>query len=333
MKKRIINLIILFIAIILVLYFTLKDNFKSIMIELKQVNILIFIVAIVVFLLSILLRAACLKTFLREYDPSYSLKKAFEMTVIAQFLNGITPFQTGGQPFQVFLLKKEGIRIADSTSALIKDFIAFQISLILIGILALISNISIGLFTANKYLNILIFLGFVVNLIILVILLFISGAKKTGTKVLNKILDFVFKLRITKKLKVSRDELDNSLKRFYEAGTDIRNNKSTLYKGILCHSSSLILQYIIPMIIFYSLGMYKINVIQSITATAFVILIGNFIPIPGATGGIEYGFMQFFGNFIKGPILSGAMLLWRGITYIFGMLIGSVALLLRKDRN
>ena len=61
-------------------------------------------------------------------------------------------------------------------------------------------------------------------------------------------------------------------------------------------------------------------------------LIGNFIPIPGATGGIEYSFLQFFGIFTTGAILTGGMLLWRFVTYFLAMIIGFVALVFRKRR-
>ena len=60
-------------------------------------------------------------------------------------------------------------------------------------------------------------------------------------------------------------------------------------------------------------------------------IIGNFIPNPGATGGIEYSFMQLFGNFATGPILSSAMLLWRAVTYFLAMVIGAFVLLFNKE--
>ena len=88
--------------------------------------------------------------------------------------------------------------------------------------------------------------------------------------------------------------------------------------------------YLIPFIIFRSLGFDGISITESIIATSFVMLIGNIIPIPGATGGIEYGFVQFFGRFIQGPVLSSAMLLWRFVTYFLAMIIGFVCLMFKK---
>ena len=54
-------------------------------------------------------------------------------------------------------------------------------------------------------------------------------------------------------------------------------------------------------------------------------LIGSFVPIPGGTGGLEYGFTQFFGNFISSSKLMAIMLTWRFVTYYLGLFVGAIA--------
>ena len=144
MKNKKLNIGILFIALALVLYFTLKDDFNGIIKELSSVNIWIFLMAIIVFLASLLFKSASLKTFICEHNSCYTLKNAYQLTLIGQFLNGITPFQSGGQPFQIYLLKKDGIRISNSTNAMIKDFIAYQSALSMVGVASLLLNLKLN---------------------------------------------------------------------------------------------------------------------------------------------------------------------------------------------
>ncbi len=331
MKSKKVNLFILFIALVLVLYFTLKDDFSGIIKELKNVNPWLFILSILIVLISLLFKSASLKIFINEYKKEYSLKKSYSLTLIGQFLNGITPFQSGGQPFQVYLLKKDGVRISDSTNAMIKDFVAFQSALILIGIFAILINFKVNVFSKNIYLNGLIFLGFAINTIVLILLLTFSLAKKTGFKLANKLIEILFKLKIVKKLNITEDKINESLKYFYKTGTELKKNKLELFKGIIYNIIHLVLLYLIPLFIFKSMGSNEVSVLGSVVAVAFVMLIGNFIPIPGATGGIEYSFLQFFGSFSKGTILLGAMLLWRLVTYFIPMIIGFITLTLKKE--
>ena len=93
----------------------------------------------------------------------------------------------------------------------------------------------------------------------------------------------------------------------------------------------MLLLYLIPYFLIKGVDLkIEISVLNVIVTSAYVMLIGSFVPIPGGTGGLEYGFIAFFGNFITGPILNAIMLLWRFVTYYFGMILGSIVLSLRK---
>lgn len=332
MKNKKLNLLVLFIMIILVLYFSLKDNFNGVINELSNVNLLIFALAIILFLLSLFFKSISLFMFIREYNNKYSIKDAFSLTLISQFLNGITPFQSGGQPFEIYLLKKKKIRITDSTNALLKDFISFQVALILMSLFSMFVNLKTKSIEMNNYLTWIILAGFIINFGVLLFLFIFANAKETGKKILNKIIDFAFKFKIVNKLKITKEKAKESVSYFYETSETVKKSKSKILIGTLTNMMYLIILYIIPTLVFMSLGYNKITILNSIVVTSFVMLIGNFVPIPGATGGIEFGFVKLFEVFIKGPILSGAMLMWRTITYFLAMIIGAIALLFeRKD--
>lgn len=327
--RKILDILILVIAIILVLYFTLKDNFSSIMNQFSKTNLWFILIAILIFFISLFFKSASLKLYINEYKKSYSIMDAFKLTVIAQFLNGITPFQTGGQPFQVYLLKKDGVRITDSTNAMIEDFIAFQIALIIMGLFAVLANLKVRILASNASLNLLIFLGFLINILVLLFLMFISKTKK----ILVAIINFIFKLKFMSKKQDKKVKVMKSLDDFYVASTLLYENKRILIKGVIYQLLHLNLLYMVPMLVFLALGKHGIGPVYTIIATAFVMLIGNFIPVPGATGGIEYSFIQFFGSFVKEPVLSSGMLIWRFITYILGMLAGAIMLIIKKGEN
>lgn len=330
MKNKKLNVLILFISLALVLYFTLKDDFGGIIKELREVNGLIFGISIMVLLTSLFFKALSLKIFIKQYKKDYKALNAYNLTLIGQFLNGITPFQSGGQPFQVYLLKKDGVRITDSTNAMLKDYLSYQIALILVGVFTLLINLKFHVLSRNVYLNGLIFLGFFINLVVLLMILAVTFAKKTGYKLANKVIHFVFKFKVVKKFGTSEDRIISSLNHFYETGSEIKKDKFLILKGVMYNVIHLLSFYLIPFIVFRSLGVNDISVIRSVISISFVMLIGNIVPIPGATGGIEYSFMQFFGIFTKGPVLSGAMLLWRFVTYFLAMIIGFVCLIFKK---
>ena len=333
MTKKRLNIIILFIALGLVLYFTLKDDLNGILLQISKTNIYLFLLSMIILVSALAIKTLGLHVFLKEYDDKYRWNNTFKLTLIAQFLNGITPFQTGGQPFEVYLLKKQGIRISDSTSALIKDFISYQIALIITGFIALIINGVLNIIKLQSGINWFIFIGFLVNLVVLAVLLMIISPSKKSRTVIKKIIEFLFKFKLTKKIG-NKEQIDDGLDRFYQSGMQLRKEKKHFFISIVSNFVTLIMLYIIPYIIFKSLGLKSVNILGSISITAFVMLIGNFVPIPGATGGLEYSFVHFFSAFsIEAATLSGAMLLWRFVTYFFGMILGFICLIITRGVN
>ena len=111
-------------------------------------------------------------------------------------------------------------------------------------------------------------------------------------------------------------------------------NKLSFLGMIFINFVGLICFYLVPLTILYSTGDYtSFNGLKSIIASAYVMLMGSFVPIPGGTGGLEFGFIKFYGNFIKGSILTAIMITWRFITYYIPMIVGAIAFNIKKKEK
>ena len=84
--------------------------------------------------------------------------------------------------------------------------------------------------------------------------------------------------------------------------------------------------YLVPFALIMGLG-ETINPFIAVVTSAYVMLIGSFVPIPGGSGGLEYGFVKFFGIFVVGAKLSSIMIVWRLLTYYLGMFLGALFLI------
>lgn len=129
------TILILFITL-LVLVLVLKEDFASTVDALKNMDFTYLLLAVFVFALSIVLKGIVSYKVVNEKEK-YSLTEAIKHNVIVQFFNGITPFSTGGQPMEVYMLKEHGIRISRGTNFIIQNFIFYQVALVLFGLLPL----------------------------------------------------------------------------------------------------------------------------------------------------------------------------------------------------
>lgn len=323
------NTIVLLLITVIVLYFVLKDDFNSTIEALKNINIFFLLIGLVLYFLSIILRGY-VNYLIVNNKEKISLKEAIKHNFISQFFNGITPFSTGGQPMEIYMIKEHGISLAKATNYTIQSFVFYQIALVMLGIIAVTYNFIFKLFPKVELLQHLVLLGFAINILVVVLLLIISYSKKATNFFSKNIIKIAKKF----KLDINSEEIKNKFEDFYKCSQELRKNKKLTITGISLNMLSLLFLYSVPIFIFYSIGDFNsINIIETITSSAYVYLIGAFVPIPGASGGIEYGYNQFFGNFIKGAKLSASILLWRAITYYLGMIIGAFLFSLDKKEN
>jgi len=315
------NTIFLLIITGIVLYIVLKDDFKDIVDILTRIDIKYILLAILFYALFIVIKGYVNYKITND-KKRLSLKEAIKHNLITQFFNGVTPFSTGGQPMEVYMLMEHDIPIAKATNQTIQSFIFYQIALVICGSIAVINNFLFPIFPKVRILQILVLLGFIINVLVVVVLILISRSKRITNKLSN------ISIKILKKLKRNVDEEDIKQKfsDYHEGFKELRKRKKLFIGGVLLNIISLLCLYIVPMFILYSMGDFtSFTINNTITASAYVYIIGGFVPIPGASGGIEYGFTKFFGNFIVGHKLSAVLLLWRFITYYVGVIIGALA--------
>lgn len=328
MKK---NTIVLLLVSFLVLFFVLKDDFDQIVKTLFTMNPMFLIIAVIGILLYIFFKSLALYSTVKNEVEGYTLWKAVKHNMITQFFNGITPFSTGGQPMEIYMLHQKGIRIPKATNLIMQTFIFYQVALVFFGIIAVVFNSMFSYFNVSSLLNGLILLGFSINTFVAILLFVVSFSKKSNAWLLKTGLNILTKLKIVKDKEKTYVAWKDRLDDFHESASHLKKNKGLFLKGVIYNFLGLVSYYIIPLLIAYSMGSYtSMNGLEAIVASAYVLIMASFVPIPGASGGIEYGFLSFFGNFIKGPMLSAMLLMWRFVTYYLPMILGAICFSLDK---
>ena len=320
------NAIIILIITIVVMYILLKDDFVGIVKILNNLDLKYILIAILLFMLSLFLKAYVSYLSVNE-KKKYTILDAYKHTMIVQFFNGITPFSTGGQPMEIYMLSKHDISGSKSTSIILQNFIFYQIALVLFGICAVVFNAIYGIFPKVHLLKELIFIGFIINTLVAIIIVFIS-ISNCFTKVCSDIIIYLLnKMRIVKDKEKAIKKWDKRLTEFHDSARIVRDNKKLFIIGVGLNIVSLACLYITPLFIAFSMRDYEsLNVLTTLTSSAYVLIIGAFVPIPGASGGIEYGFLSFFGNFFKRRMTNAILLVWRFITYYMPMILGAIVL-------
>ena len=334
MKNTKKNTIILLVICFVVMYFVVKDDFADILDNLILANKWLIMLSVILIIGYWLLRSLALFIVVKKYKKNIKYSKMLHQILITQFFNGITPFATGGEPMQVYMLKTSGIKVAQATNIIVQEFIMYQMALVIIGFICLILNFAFNICKVSPFLGNLIMLGFIVNITIGLICIFVSFSKRFSRFIVNLCLKIGIKLRLIKDVEKTTALWNEKVEEYNESGTMLKENKGLFFTCVLVNLSALFIFYLIPFFVFLSLG-HHVGVMQVVVSSAFILLVGNFVPIPGGSGGIEFAFLEFFKNVLpfvdtRSAILKSALIIWRGITYFLGIIVGGVALGLFK---
>lgn len=334
MKNKVLNYILLLSVTVLVLFFSLKDNYEEIISILKTLNKGWLLVAGLLMFGYWFFKTIALNTIVKKFKNNFRFRKAFRLILEINFFNAITPFASGGQPFQIYSLKKEKIKMADCTTIVIQQFVVYQIALVILGIIAIVCNHFFHLFPNNNVIKHLVTIGFIVNAVVTVALFLLAFTKKFNKFIVNKGINLLYKFKVVKDKEKQTQKFNKYINELYDGTKLLLKNKGEFIGMIFINFAGLVCLYLIPLVILYSTGDYtSYNGLESIIASAYVMLIGSFVPIPGGTGGLEFGFIQFYGYFIKGSILTAIMITWRFITYYIPMIIGAIAVSIKKKEK
>ena len=129
-------------------------------------------------------------------------------------------------------------------------------------------------------------------------------------------------------------KLDTKIDSFYQESLKIKSEGVKMLRVCLLTICQLAFYYLIPYFIMRSLGVTGLNLVMVTSLHILIVMIISLFPIPGGAGGAEYSFSVLFSSFIgTNSKLVLAMILWRLLTYYFGMFAGMFALMIKPDKK
>ena len=330
MKNIKLKSMIIFVITAIILYLLLKDNFSLILSEITSINIVFFVIACLLFVLYFLIDNTALFILTRMYNEDIKISNIFKLGIETKFFNGITPLASGGQPWQVYRLRKYNINYVDGTSIVSQNYLLFQIAMLIITSLCLIAFPFFGVLS-NSFLFIITIFGFLINLFVLAFLLLIGFGKKINYKVISFFIKIFTKLKFVKDYETSLNNWKERCKNYRNNTVFLFKNKKVLIIGVILYLISTSIYYLIPSFVFLSFGVNNISFVDVFIASSLIFIAGCFIPIPGASGGMEYAYLEYFTPLLSNQtILYSTLIIWRFITFYLPTFIGGIYFCFRR---
>jgi len=316
---------VLFIVIIIMFWVIFKDvDINSLWQNIKRVNITYILVGILIMFLFSIGEALNIRLVLQNLGYRLSFGKYFKYAIVGFFFSSITPSSSGGQPLQIYAMKKDSILISHSIIALMVELFSFQFACFLWAIIGFFFLNSM-IFEAVGSLKWIFLLGILINFIILLFLFIMLFSKKLFAKIcslLHKFLNFIH----YKGADLFYEKALQEEKKYRESTLFLKENKIVLFKVILIAIGKIFLYHSIPYFVYRALGFSDFSIFHFVFVEAFLYCAVSFLPFPGAMGVSEGGFVLLFKMFFPEFLLSSAMLLSRSISLYFYLCITGLIL-------
>lgn len=253
-----------------------------------------------------------------------------KVSMVGVFLNAITPFASGGQPVQIYIMSRAGIKPGIAASIVLIKSITYQCMLILYSIAVIIFKGSFIISHIPGFFY-LYMLGLLLNFSVVgLYALFIYRNDIAG-----KIVIFLFNIAQRagiKRLAKYKEKLEYELAAFERGARLLKNNTYLIYNTCLVHILRLSAFYLIPYFILLSVKASPVSVWDTVAAQSSITIISSFMPTPGAAGGAEGTGYVFFKIFLGSGMIIPVLLIWRIITYYSSVVFGGLVSLLAPEK-
>lgn len=264
-----------------------------------------------------------LRILLTSFGYSVTFWQGMKYAYIGFFFSSITPSSTGGQPAQLYAMKKDGIEIAHGTLALVAELTSFQIAVFFMEVMAGRSLI-LGEVKPDGILLVLAGLGFLTNILFITGLLAVLFSHRLKDRILHFLYSLIHRMPVKNKGRW-REKLEASFKDFQICADLFRKNPGVMGKVVIVSICQVICWFSVPFMVYLAMGENTAGYPQVFLLQTVLFMTTALLPFPGAAGISEYAFTRLFsGVFTKHP-MAVATLVNRGISF-YCLLIISAAM-------
>ena len=325
-KKKIkLYLLLVIVLFVFVLYFSLKDNYMDIINTLANVNFIYLIFGIVLVFLSKYFVGLILYHLSLKEKKNISFKKMFQIAVIYPFFAGITPGSVGGESFELFYLKDSGISYGKASNIVMQKFILYEVSLVIVNLIAVIFNLFTDIVPNASLVNMSVVINFVINIVFIGFLFFVTYNKKFNHFIMNHGLSFLHKIRIVKNLDKTKKSLDEYLDNFDDGVDKLRKDKKLFIRLAVYSVISFALFLLAACPVAWALDIKSISIINLFILVTYARMMCLLIVTPGNSGGAEYCFIYMFTGLLCEEDIMAYMLIWRFVTYYIPLIVGGIS--------
>lgn len=267
---------------------------------------------------------------LRMIHPDSSgFLKCISYSFIGFFYSGITPSSTGGQPVQLYYMKKDGNPLSDSSVVLMTVALLYKFVLVVIGCAMLLFWRGPLKSYLRKYFG-LYLLGLVLHVVLVAVLVAVMLAPEAMRKLIFRIEHFLTRARLLKPSAQRAEKIRQFIDGYREAVRFLAKQKCRMFL-------ILGITFLQRCSLFFLTGLVYRGFVRQGTGFLTVMLLQasvsvavDMLPLPGAQGITELMYCRVFSQVFPAAYLMPSLYVARGSSFYFVLAVSLLVVCLNE---
>lgn len=321
-KKAIFNTIFLILIFSITVYMVFKgEDLGEIIHTVRQADPVYLLISVVCVVLFILGESVIIFYMMRTLGAKVKMGHCALYSFVGFFFSCITPSASGGQPMQIYFMKKDKLPIPVTTLVLMIVTITYKAVLVVIGIVIWIFGRGFLEGYLGQYMWVF-YLGVGLNIFCVTFMMILVFAPGLAKWIMVKGLKLIEHFRFLKPKTTRLEKLEASMDQYHETAAFWASHKLVILKVLLITMAQRILLFTVTYWVYRSLGFHGYSIITLTILQSVISVSVDMLPLPGGMGISESLYLVMFAP-VFGEALLPAMLLSRGISYYAQMLISA----------
>ncbi|MGN0395930.1 MAG: YbhN family protein [Coprococcus sp.] len=323
-KKIVINAVVFIAIFLLTIYGVFKgENIGDIKEAVQNCNYYWLIPAILCIFIFIWCESVIIWFLMRSYGVRLKKRECFLYSSVGFFFSSVTPSATGGQPMQIYFMKKKKIPIPISTVILMIVTITYKLVLVVIGIGILIFARD---FIAHYMGDIMFvfYLGLMLNVICIALLIMLVFHQTLAQKFAVFGMKLLEKTHLVKKRKHRIDKLIDSMDLYRDTAAYIKQHMGRMTLIFLFTFFQRCMLFAVTWFVYKAFELTGTSFITVIMLQAVISVSVDMLPLPGGMGVSESLFLKLFLPVFGESLLLPGLVLSRGIGYYTQLIISAI---------
>lgn len=327
-KKLVINVLIFLAIMIGTVWFVFRDEgVDAVLTAMKQMSFGHLLLAVVIALFFVGAEGVMIWYLLRAIDGTSSLGSCISCSFIGFLFSGITPSATGGQPMQLYYLKRDGNSWSLSSVVLMTVALMYKLVLVIFGVGILIFwHEPLRSYLGKGYYR-LFLLGLTLNAALVVGLLMVMFTPAVIRMLIAKAEWLAVKLHLMKKAGSKKARLEHFMENYQHALSFLKVHKGKMFVVFLGTVVQRAAVFALTYVVYRGMGMSGASLTTVMWLQAAVYIGVDMLPIPGAQGITEAMYRRAFLDIFTAGHVTASMCISRGVSFYLMILVGLVVTL------